>query len=198
MNVLTASSPPVPAYQAPGEFAALWQHVAGRRHAVVVEIGSLFGGTLWGWLNLPGAETVVSVDVVTDHRPIRDEVLAARAQWRTWPNAAQRLCVFEGDSHSGDMRLNVEQVLGSRPIDFLFVDGDHSYDGVLADFKMFSPLVRPGGVVAFHDTVPTAWAHEPGVVRLVNELKWNHRLRSVEWFAPDQDGVGITAFEMPA
>lgn len=40
------------------------------------------------------------------------------------------------------------------PIDFLFIDGDHSYEGVKADILGFSPHVRLGGVIAGHDYGP--------------------------------------------
>ena len=39
-------------------------------------------------------------------------------------------------------------------MDFLFIDGDHSYEGVKRDFADYAPLVRPGGLIAFHDIVP--------------------------------------------
>ena len=38
------------------------------------------------------------------------------------------------------------------PIDFIFIDGDHSEIGLLADWRAWSPLVQPGGVVALHDS----------------------------------------------
>jgi predicted O-methyltransferase YrrM len=38
-----------------------------------------------------------------------------------------------------------------RPIRFLFIDADHSYDGVKADFEAWSPYVAPGGFIVFHD-----------------------------------------------
>ena len=41
----------------------------------------------------------------------------------------------------------------NRPIRFLWIDGDHSYPGVKADFDGFSPYVTPYGVVAFHDAL---------------------------------------------
>ena len=52
------------------------------------------------------------------------------------------------------------------PIDFLYVDGDHEYDGVVADIRAFVPFVRVGGIVAFHDYKPG----KPGVPRAVDEL----------------------------
>lgn len=42
-------------------------------------------------------------------------------------------------------------------IDLLFIDGDHSYSGVAADFKNFSKWVKIGGMVCFHDT----WLSSP-------------------------------------
>jgi len=37
------------------------------------------------------------------------------------------------------------------PFDLVFIDGDHSYDGCLADVKHFVPHVRPGGYFILHD-----------------------------------------------
>ena len=60
-------------------------------------------------------------------------------------------------------------------IDFLFIDGDHNYDGVKKDWDLFSPLLKKGSFVAFHDT---GWAE--GVNKVITEevlsvaqLKWN-------------------------
>jgi predicted O-methyltransferase YrrM len=39
------------------------------------------------------------------------------------------------------------------PIDMLFIDGDHSYDGVKSDWDLFSPHMTQFGVVVFHDTI---------------------------------------------
>ena len=36
-------------------------------------------------------------------------------------------------------------------IDFIFIDGDHSYDACKADIAAWSPFVKRGGVIAFHD-----------------------------------------------
>lgn len=36
-------------------------------------------------------------------------------------------------------------------IDLLFLDGDHSYEGVLADLNNWTPFVKQGGVVVLHD-----------------------------------------------
>ncbi|MFN6069283.1 MAG: class I SAM-dependent methyltransferase, partial [Pseudanabaena sp.] len=43
------------------------------------------------------------------------------------------------------------KVLNGDKIDFLFIDGDHTYEGVRQDYEMYSPLVQKGGYIAFHD-----------------------------------------------
>lgn len=52
----------------------------------------------------------------------------------------------------------------AEPIDFLFIDGDHSYDGVKADVDAWFPKLKPGATVVFHDI---GWAE--GVQRVVRE-----------------------------
>lgn len=37
-------------------------------------------------------------------------------------------------------------------IDFLFIDGDHSYEGVKTDFELYSKLLSDKGIIAIHDT----------------------------------------------
>lgn len=65
----------------------------------------------------------------------------------------------------------------SRPIDFLFIDGDHSYQGVKADFEAFSRWLTPHALVAFHDSGwqntihMEGFAQEMGVPRYLEELR---------------------------
>lgn len=59
-------------------------------------------------------------------------------------------------------------------IDFLFIDGDHSYEGCRIDFEAWIPKVRDGGMVIFHDVL---WAE--GVQRVIREM-----------FLPMQTGLG--------
>lgn len=65
----------------------------------------------------------------------------------------------------------------SRPIDLLFIDGDHSYAGVKADWDAFAPHVRPFGFVVFHDTLwdlrpdPRYSRADMGVPRFVEDLR---------------------------
>jgi hypothetical protein len=59
------------------------------------------------------------------------------------------------------------------PIDFLFLDGDHSETGVQKDWDDWHPYVIPGGVVAFHDAAifQGGWPQPNwGPVRVVDRL----------------------------
>jgi len=40
----------------------------------------------------------------------------------------------------------------NKPIEFLWIDGDHTYEGAKRDFDLFVPFLVDGGVVAFHDS----------------------------------------------
>jgi predicted O-methyltransferase YrrM len=61
----------------------------------------------------------------------------------------------------------------SKPIDFLFIDGDHDEVAVMRDWSDWSRFVVPGGVVAFHDArvFDHGWTTPMyGPVRAVNRL----------------------------
>lgn len=49
-------------------------------------------------------------------------------------------------------------------IDFLFIDGDHSYTGVKQDFETWFPKLKKDGIIVFHDI---GWAE--GVAKLIRE-----------------------------
>jgi hypothetical protein len=41
----------------------------------------------------------------------------------------------------------------TRPIRFLWIDGDHTYDGVKLDFELFAPYLVEGAIIALHDVL---------------------------------------------
>jgi len=61
-----------------------------------------------------------------------------------------------GNSHDPATLEAVRDALGARKVDFLHIDGDHSAEGSMLDWKMYGPLVKPGGIAAFHDIRATA------------------------------------------
>jgi len=56
-------------------------------------------------------------------------------------------------------------------LDFFFIDEDHTYDRVKQDFEMYSKLVRPGGIIGFHDIFPGPPETVGGVPRFWDEVK---------------------------
>lgn len=58
------------------------------------------------------------------------------------------------------------------PYDMLFVDAGHSYADVARDHDLYSPLVRSGGVVAFHDALPRVAYPEVEVHRFLVDRRF--------------------------
>ena len=61
---------------------------------------------------------------------------------------------------------------GEPPVDFIFIDGDHTFEGLQADWLGWRDLVAPGGLVALHDSHPTPDRpiDEAGSVRYTREV----------------------------
>lgn len=60
----------------------------------------------------------------------------------------QQLTFFNDYSHNVLPQLVKE----GRRFDFIFIDGDHKFDGVLVDFYYADLLLNDGGYILFHDT----------------------------------------------
>ena len=87
----------------------------------------------------------------------------------------QKLNLIRENSHARSTFEMVEKMLEGNKLDFLFIDGDHSYDGVKADFERYSKLVDKDGIIAFHDIFPGLLESVGGVPRFWNEIKPNFR-----------------------
>jgi len=59
-----------------------------------------------------------------------------------------------------------------RLFDFVFIDGDHSYEGLKADWEGWKKLMTPGGIIALHDSrsTPTRFIDDWGSVRFTREV----------------------------
>jgi predicted O-methyltransferase YrrM len=57
-------------------------------------------------------------------------------------------------------------------VGLIFIDGDHSYEGLASDWFAWKPLVAPGGIVCLHDSRSTAARdiRAAGSVRATNEI----------------------------
>lgn len=112
---------------------------------VVVEVGCAWGGTLYAWRNLTVAPWHMPRPAAPDVYGI---TMGHYADLGAEVHGAE---VIDGDSHDPGTLADLTDRLAGRPVDVLFIDGDHSVEGTLADWRMYSPLVRPGGLVLLHD-----------------------------------------------
>jgi len=186
--------------QVRSEIVGLVARVAALRPVRICEIGPYLGGTsfLFARAAAPDA-TIVLLDLQMPWTRKRALRRFARLQ--------QRVECIQGDSCDPAVRHRVASCFGGAPVDFLFIDGDHRYDGVAADWNNYVSLVRPGGLVAFHDIVPDHRARfgrdtpsdSGGVPRFWAELKERYGPAAGELVAdPDQDGCGIGVISVGA
>lgn len=90
------------------------------------------------------------------------------------------------------LRMRFEDAVSrfdDESIDFLHIDGFHTYDAVAADFLAWYPRVRPGGVVLFHDV--RARIHDFGAWRFWDELRERHTTFTF------QHGFGLGVLRKP-
>ena len=125
---------------------------AGPSDINILEIGVDFGATLSAWRAITSG-LVIGVDNESyGHRSV--EI----------PNAS----LVIGNSEDPNIIARVQELLGDKKVDMLFIDADHRYEGVKRDFENYSPLVKEGGIVAFHDVVRKV--DNCGVWQLFDEL----------------------------
>jgi len=72
----------------------------------------------------------------------------------------------------------------AKPIDFLFIDGDHHYEQVKRDYLHFSEFVTLNGFMIFHDTFPPNDNYKSGkscgtAFMVLDDLRKDLRFESV-------------------
>jgi len=160
-----------------------------------LEIGTSKGGTLFLFSRVADPEgTLISVDILGGYPKWKARI------YRAFAKGGQRILLIKNDSHDPGALKIVEMILEGRKLDFLFIDGDHSYEGVKMDFEMYSPLVRRGGIIAFHDIVPDyyirfgikASAYTGGVPKFWSEIKDDYEyLEIIKDQGQNGYGIGV-------
>lgn len=70
-------------------------------------------------------------------------------------------------AHIQSPSIEVAPKLPDGFADLALIDGDHSYEGVRADWIAYEPKVRAGGLILFHDKLNTR--DFPGIAKLIDE-----------------------------
>lgn len=164
------------------ELAAFVQLVKAENVCSYLEIGSLFGGTLWHVAQaMPKGSLVVSVD-----RP--------KPKYQSEPCLLQCVADLQAegyDVHSilGDsMDKGVIKAARKRaPFDLCLIDGNHAESYVRSDWANYGEMAR---IVAFHDI---GWTknNKLQVAKVWNELKSKYRHQEIKLSPEHGNGLGV-------
>ena len=128
------------------ELTKLLELMSGRTVNVVLEIGVHQGHSLNLWQDAFYPDLLIGI-----------EPNMASVQFDGLTNNA---LIIGGSSHDITTLKSVRSLLGKRKIDFLFIDGDHSFQGVKEDYNVYSSLLSPRGAVVLHDIVAESGVRE--------------------------------------
>jgi len=199
IEVFTDDDCPVPIIQGKKEFTQLLSLYACLRAKRIVEIGSLFGGTLFEFMkHAPVSCSIVNVDVLVSPFDGRYEQQKAGHDyvWQQWArDLSTNKKKLELTTIQRPSMYAVAEVVAKLKgkIDFLFIDGDHTYNGVKVDWEFYRPYLHEGSVIAFHDIYRRTAIDE--VWKLWNEIKaagyHTKEYSSVE--GQDDWGIGVVS-----
>jgi predicted O-methyltransferase YrrM len=135
-------------YFHPGELEALLHLFESVDAKVIVEFGVNTGRNPAAALrNMPGIERYVGIDVTRDYQtlmPVQRKEIPERPGELAAHDSRFELIVRK----RGSFELTADDL---PECDAVFIDADHSRDGVLNDYALAKAKVRPGGIIIFHD-----------------------------------------------
>jgi cephalosporin hydroxylase len=140
---------------------------------VYVEIGVLYGGSIIEQMKDEQECIFVGIDLFTGyygksydpHRKIdltdHYNIVNNNIMENNPHNHKYHLIKGKSEDVVEDFKnLNLE-------IDYLFIDGDHSYQGVMNDYNNYLPFVKKGGIIVFDNYNDEGWKQ---VTTAVNEI----------------------------
>jgi len=180
------------AKQISSEIMSLYNFIYLQKPRIICEIGTYKGGTLYLWTQAADKDSLI---ISMDLAPGLKNAYSPNRQYFYQQFAAnnQMVICLPGNSHDNITKDKVQIILGNRKIDFLFIDGDHSYQGVKKDFEMYAPLVKNKGYIAFHDILPRPELKKIQVFKLWNEIKEKYDYQ--EFINDTRKKVGIGLIE---
>jgi len=170
------------------EIIALAKAIQKNPPKIILEIGTATGGTLFMFARTATIDAkIISIDLPlgrygAGYFKYRIPLL------RAFATAQQKIHLIRRDSHQTETIKMLEELLQGRKIDFLFIDGDHSYQGVKKDFENYLPFVSSNGLIAFHDIVPNDLDKSIGAPIFWQEIK--NKYPSQEFIRSNADNTG--------
>ncbi len=115
------------------EGALLYKYCKKKKNGTLLEIGRKFGGS-----------TVIMASALSTGKLYSIDVVRHTEAEKNTESLSGKIVFIDGNS---------SKCKWEKKIDLLFIDGDHSYEGVKSDVKHFCPWVELGGYVVFHDVI---------------------------------------------
>lgn len=131
---------------------------------ICLEIGlGHYGSTHFLWRQI--YKKVITIE--KNFERIREFGRNMKKFYGNWVLSDGRSQFFNGLSNDEKIISDVYNKVSD--VDFLFIDGNHSYESVLCDFLLYYPLVKKGGIIGFHDTKLSE--SNVGVPKLISEIR---------------------------
>ena len=163
-----------------------WLEVAMPNPKTIVEVGVFRGGTFTFWRHILDKEGLL-IGVDLNDRGYMYSIEQEYSQDKNTKfivglKSNEPMCVKK-----------VKDELKGRPIDILFLDAGHRYEDVRGEFLNYGPLVRPGGLIIFHDIVGPELIKESEIWMFWRYQKFNLKAQgSIEFFGKDNPcGIGV-------
>jgi len=122
-----------------------------------------------------------SREILTEWGQIKTMYLIDNYQdgWIAYPDAQANLSPWK-DKLVWLLEDSVTAIsrFADNSFDFIYIDGDHSYEGVKRDMIAVWPKIREGGVMSGHDYNPR-WDSLAGVIRAVDEFE--NEMKLMKW-----------------
>ncbi|MFZ5436750.1 MAG: class I SAM-dependent methyltransferase [Bacillota bacterium] len=190
--VFTVGNGCIKPWQIKTEIQQLLEMVRGLRPKTIIEIGTATGGTLFLFCRIAEPDAcIISVDLPGGRFGGGYDVSRA-ALYKAFALPKQRLHLIRASSHDQATFEQIRLIIGQSLVDFLFIDGDHTYAGVKSDFQMYSPLVTTSGIVALHDLISDTRETGCEVCVFWREIKrhyaWTELIHKPEW---RRGGIGV-------
>jgi autotransporter strand-loop-strand O-heptosyltransferase len=154
-----------------------------------MEIGTDQGGTFAIWSKLSKSKDGIRISVDLPHGPYGRNTYDVNKRDSYLKSLGNNVTTIHGSSHEESIKDRVKNLLNGELLDFLFIDGDHTYEGVKKDYNMYKEFVKDGGWIGFHDTKNTEF-HRNANCRV--DILWNElEGKKMEFVDTSSDFGGI-------
>jgi len=178
------------------EIKNLLEILSTQKPKIILEIGTANGGTLFLLSKISSTAIILSIDLPEGSFGGEFYPDWKIPLYKSFARDSQKIHLIRSDSHHKNTLSEVKKILGRKKIDFLLIDGDHFYNGIKKDFEMYSPLVKKGGLIAFHDIQIGPKENVGGVPEFWSEINTKFpSLEIVEKSHEDGYGIGVLFFK---